>query len=61
MPTEVALKRATGKFTKRFQALERALCERGRKPDDCTLAEMDAIWEEIKRGEVERVGVEAGE
>lgn len=51
VPTEVALKRATGKFTKRFQALEVALGKCGRKPDECTLAEMDAVWEEIKRGE----------
>lgn len=48
---EVALKRATGKFARRFQALEKALGKLGRKPEDCTLAEMDAIWEEIKRGE----------
>ncbi|MCX6966447.1 MAG: nucleoside triphosphate pyrophosphohydrolase [Verrucomicrobia bacterium] len=45
---EVALRRATGKFSKRFQALEVALKERGRKPEECTLAEMDAIWDEIK-------------
>jgi len=45
---EVALRRATGKFSKRFQALEAALKDRGRKPEECTLAEMDAIWDEIK-------------
>ncbi len=48
---EVALRCATGKFSKRFQALEAALKERGRKPEECTLAEMDAIWDEIKAGE----------
>ncbi len=45
---EVALRRATGKFSRRFRALEAALKERGRKPEDCTLAEMDVIWDEIK-------------
>jgi len=50
---EVALRRATGKFSKRFQALEVALKERGRKPEECTLAEMDAIWDEIKAEERE--------
>ena len=48
---EVALRRATGKFSKRFQILEAALKEQGRKPEDCTLAEMDAIWDEIKKEE----------
>ena len=48
---EVALRRATGKFSKRFQALEAALKERGCKPEDCTLAEMDTIWDEIKAKE----------
>lgn len=48
---EVALRRATGKFSRRFRALETALKERGRKPEDCTLAEMDVIWDEIKRQE----------
>ncbi len=48
---EVALRRATGKFSRRFRALETALQERGRKPEDCTLAEMDLIWDEIKRQE----------
>lgn len=48
---EVALRRATGKFSRRFQALETALKERGRKPEECTLAEMDVIWDEIKAHE----------
>ena len=48
---EVALRRATGKFSARFRALEAALKEQGRKPEECTLAEMDAIWDEIKRRE----------
>jgi len=48
---EVALRRATGKFSRRFQQLEVALKERGRKLEDCTLAEMDAVWDEIKKQE----------
>ncbi|MDD5350372.1 MAG: nucleoside triphosphate pyrophosphohydrolase [Chthoniobacteraceae bacterium] len=48
---EVALRRATGKFGRRFRALEKALKERGRKPEECTLAEMDVIWDEIKAKE----------
>ena len=48
---EVALRRATGKFSRRFQQLEVALKERDRKLEDCTLAEMDAVWDEIKKQE----------
>jgi len=48
---EVALRRATGKFSRRFRALEKVLQARGRKFEDCTLAEMDAVWDEVKAGE----------
>jgi MazG family protein len=48
---EVALSRATRKFMMRFRRVESKLLERGRKPEECTLAEMDAIWDEIKAGE----------
>ena len=46
---EVALRRATRKFITRFQKVEGVLRDLGRKPEECTLAEMDAIWDEIKR------------
>ncbi|MEI6349937.1 MAG: nucleoside triphosphate pyrophosphohydrolase [Verrucomicrobiota bacterium] len=45
---EVALRRATGKFIKRFQGIEAVLRERGRAAEECTLEELDAIWNEIK-------------
>ena len=45
---ETALRRATGKFIRRFQAMEAVLEKRNRKLEDCTLAEMDAVWDEIK-------------
>jgi ATP diphosphatase len=47
---EVALNRATRKFIARFRRLEAALREQGRKPEECTLAEMDAVWDQIKAG-----------
>lgn len=48
---EAALHRATGKFTRRFQQVEARLAERGRRPQDSTLEEMDALWNEAKAAE----------
>lgn len=45
---EVALRRATAKFSHRFRALEAVLKERGIEPGRSTLEELDAIWDEIK-------------
>jgi nucleoside triphosphate diphosphatase len=48
-----ALLRATNqKFERRFAAIERALSARGKAPQQATLAEMDALWEEAKAQEV---------
>ena len=46
---ESALRRATAKFERRFRAVEATLAESGRRPQDATLAEMDAIWDAVKR------------
>jgi ATP diphosphatase len=44
--------RATNiKFERRFAAIEAALEARGKKPQDATLAEMDALWDEAKAAE----------
>jgi ATP diphosphatase len=44
--------RATNlKFERRFAAIEAALAARGKKPQDATLAEMDALWDEVKAAE----------
>lgn len=46
---EEALERTNLKFIKRFQYLENAAKEAGRKIEDMTLAEMDVYWEEAKK------------
>ncbi|NAZ36254.1 nucleoside triphosphate pyrophosphohydrolase [Rubellimicrobium sp. CFH 75288] len=46
---EAALRRACDKFERRFAAVEDRLAERGRRPQDSTLAEMDALWDEVRR------------
>jgi tetrapyrrole methylase family protein/MazG family protein len=45
---EEALQKSNGKFTRRFEHVERALHENGRSFAESDLAEMDALWEEAK-------------
>jgi XTP/dITP diphosphohydrolase len=44
-----ALERTNLKFKKRFEAIEAEAKKQGRKIDNMTLAEMDAVWEEAKK------------
>ena len=46
---ESALQRATDKFVTRFNQLEDELRKQGKRLGDVELAEMDAIWNEIKK------------
>ena len=50
---EAALRRANGKFDRRFRAIETALAGQGRRPEEATLAEMDALWDRAKSAEQE--------
>jgi nucleoside triphosphate diphosphatase len=45
---EAALAAANAKFRRRFAHVETRLAERGRRPDESTLEEMDALWNEAK-------------
>lgn len=49
---EMALRAANTKFERRFAHIERALAARGRTLTEATLAEMDALWNEAKAGEI---------
>jgi len=46
---EQALRRTNAKFRRRFSFIERKLAERGRKPEESNIAEMEALWQEAKR------------
>ena len=46
---EQALRKTNAKFRRRFGYIERKLAEQGKSPEEATLAEMDALWEESKR------------
>ncbi len=48
---EAVLRATNQKFERRFGAIERALASRGKTPQQATLAEMDALWDEAKGSE----------
>lgn len=51
---ETALRGANQKFTRRFAYIEQRLAERGKTPAQSDLAEMDALWDEIRATEREQ-------
>ncbi|GAA3541146.1 nucleoside triphosphate pyrophosphohydrolase [Zobellella aerophila] len=48
---EQVLRRANNKFERRFRALEQALQADGKAHGDCSLAELDGYWEQVKSRE----------
>ena len=46
---EQALRRTNAKFRTRWSHIEARLSEQGRKPEDATIDEMEALWQEAKR------------
>ena len=46
-----ALRQANAKFERRFRGVERLAQQRGQSLEDMTLAQMDALWEEVKAAE----------
>jgi ATP diphosphatase len=50
---EAALRGTNAKFERRFSHIETRLGAQGREASEASLAEMDALWEEAKRGERE--------
>jgi len=46
---ETALERTNRKFIKRFEKMEEAVGLSGKKMNDLSLAELDAIWNEVKK------------
>ena len=50
---EGVLRGTNAKFERRFASIERALAARGKTPQEFTLAEMDALWDDAKAAEKE--------
>lgn len=46
---ETALRGTNARFERRFRFIEDRLREQGRSPEDASLEEMDALWDEAKR------------
>jgi MazG family protein len=51
---ETSLRRTNEKFVRRFSRVEALLAAEGKRPEDSTLAEMDALWDRAKTEERER-------
>jgi len=54
LQAEELLNRATAKFVKRFQQIEKAVHGSGRRLEDCTLKELDTLWESAKHKTAQR-------
>jgi tetrapyrrole methylase family protein/MazG family protein len=48
---EEALRKTISKFISRFRYIEMKAADEGRQLSDMTLEEMDALWDEAKKGE----------
>ncbi|WP_114391646.1 nucleoside triphosphate pyrophosphohydrolase [Oleisolibacter albus] len=48
---ETALRGANAKFERRFRRIEAALAAQGRRPEQATLDEMEALWQQAKAQE----------
>lgn len=48
---ESCLRRANQKFKRRFQLMEVEVARRGKRVRECTAAELDSVWEELKTRE----------
>jgi ATP diphosphatase len=45
---EAALRQANGKFERRFRSIENALAAQGRRPEETSLEELEALWQRAK-------------
>ncbi|HVM61558.1 MAG TPA: nucleoside triphosphate pyrophosphohydrolase [Verrucomicrobiae bacterium] len=54
LQAEDLLNRSIAKFVKRFQQIETSVHASGRRLEDCTLEELDALWESAKHKEQKR-------
>lgn len=49
---ETVLRQANQKFEKRFRLVELAVLKQGKQMQDCSLSELDNIWDEVKKREL---------
>jgi uncharacterized protein YabN with tetrapyrrole methylase and pyrophosphatase domain len=46
--SELALTNATNKFIDRFETVEKCVTDQGKRVEELTMSELDAIWDDIK-------------
>lgn len=51
---EIALKRANRKFARRFREMERIAASRGQALSGLSAAELDSLWNEVKRAQAQK-------
>jgi ATP diphosphatase len=51
---ETALRKANDKFTRRFAYIEQRLAEMGKTPEQSSLQEMDALWDQVRAQDKQR-------
>lgn len=51
---EAALRRGNDKFDRRFRAVETILADQNQTPADCTIDQLEEIWQRVKRKEPEK-------
>jgi len=56
LDSEAVLRQGNDKFERRFKAVEAALARTGRRPEQASLEEMEALWQEVKREERRKTG-----
>lgn len=49
LDAEDALNQTVKRFRRRFEQIEREVARRGKRVEDCSLGELDAIWERAKK------------
>jgi nucleoside triphosphate diphosphatase len=54
LDSESALKKTNRKFRRRFQWMENKLRSEGRTPSQAPMQELDSLWDEAKRQEIEK-------
>lgn len=51
LDAELALQNSTDKFVRRFRAMEEVMAALGRNVEDCSLEELDRVWDAVKERE----------
>ena len=57
---ETAVRHTNAKFEQRFQHIETWLAKAGRRPEDVSLAELEALWQRAKHADEATASIKKG-